>query len=1118
MSDRSIGIQSRRLCADESVIYLESLLSTGKAKVNEDTRLHNGLYLRGIIYKDTLHLDIRNELHTRVTIQVKWIDLNNMRVRSGGGKVVIGARSITTYASLQVVDTSAVWTYRYDAVVEMPPRAATYQPDDKHASPQSSAASSASTPASSSRSATSSKEPREVERKEIKPNVWLIGTFHPRKLRLSINVANNSGDTIAVHIRFKLTNLTTKSRCLPIAIAAHSSAVYANLTVVDVRVPWNYRYRLRDIPNAKLPPVRHSTLTVSSASNSHQQPMSSPALLQSHQLPHPQHQDHRHTQRRHIDVRAAGASDHSPLPAPLPIPASSPIHHHIEFDEDDTVSISVDADEKTVSPYEAPTARTLHQRAWVSCRCGQTQHLDSCNAHLTADAAGGKVIEKTEIKPHVWIIGTYFDAHRTLLVDVHNKRADPIRLQLVWTRFDNMHLQSGGSGKIFVGSHTHKNYARLVVLSAHRGAQWKYRYKYFIHENAVELDETVERERNRKMIHAEMQRFGHLGMRTDAMTLEALTQACVKNKVRFIDLSFPPTAASLGPTAISPSASTDTANSATDQDTKRAPKPLQLLWKRPREFFGADELFHTAIVPEDIKQGKLADCWFVCSLAALAEQPELVRSLFVLDSRSPVGAYQVRMFKNGLPCIITVDDFFPCLADGRPAYSRNHGPGLWVMVLEKAYAKLHGSYARLCTGFASDALQDLTGCPADTFFFNSPNAWPMLGRFWERLLEWKARGYLLTACSKDNVDEKKTGLAPKHYYTILEAVDAPDCDMLVLKLRNPWGNYENGTNQWSSGSALRTLPASQRERLALSMVSDNEQQQRSSEDGVFWMSSKQFQTYFKNVCVCYWRKDWKQVRASGGFKLDSKTIITSQYRVRVLEDTLFFAAVHQQDQRMAGANPYISLGVLIIDSRERYVVADSGVRFDNMVQAQASRLTRGEYYVIPYTNGYACDEHLDMSGGVHPFTLVLHSTRKVQIEKLPPLELYEIRHTAMFASTKTYGKRYACSPGIALYDWCGKRHFSIGVEMTEQWISDDATITISLVDVSKNVKLVCPSVHTVTITRDNPHAFVNMGIVIDDQAWKYTFSWKVKQQRVVVAAVETSTSTSTSTVIDHNSS
>ena len=43
--------------------------------------------------------------------------------------------------------------------------------------------------------------------------------------------------------------------------------------------------------------------------------------------------------------------------------------------------------------------------------------------------------------------------------------------------------------------------------------------------------------------------------------------------------------------------------------------------------------------------------------------------------------------------------------------SKAHGNELLVILIEKAYAKLHGSYERISGGLSHEALRDLTGPP-----------------------------------------------------------------------------------------------------------------------------------------------------------------------------------------------------------------------------------------------------------------------------------------------------------------------------------------------------------------------------------------------------------------------
>lgn len=61
-----------------------------------------------------------------------------------------------------------------------------------------------------------------------------------------------------------------------------------------------------------------------------------------------------------------------------------------------------------------------------------------------------------------------------------------------------------------------------------------------------------------------------------------------------------------------------------------------------------------------------------------------------------------------------IDDHIPC-AHKNPAFTRANGNELWVLLIEKAWAKLYGSYAKIESGFCNEALRDLTGAPTANF-------------------------------------------------------------------------------------------------------------------------------------------------------------------------------------------------------------------------------------------------------------------------------------------------------------------------------------------------------------------------------------------------------------------
>ena len=112
----------------------------------------------------------------------------------------------------------------------------------------------------------------------------------------------------------------------------------------------------------------------------------------------------------------------------------------------------------------------------------------------------------------------------------------------------------------------------------------------------------------------------------------------------------------------------------------------------------------------------MGDCWFLSALAVVAQRRDLIAQLLQCAANSQ-GCYEVRLFLDGNWTATLLDDQLPCTEQQRRpdgsglAYSRAQWQQLWVPLIEKAYAKAHGSYRAISGGEIHEALLDLTGCP-----------------------------------------------------------------------------------------------------------------------------------------------------------------------------------------------------------------------------------------------------------------------------------------------------------------------------------------------------------------------------------------------------------------------
>lgn len=284
-------------------------------------------------------------------------------------------------------------------------------------------------------------------------------------------------------------------------------------------------------------------------------------------------------------------------------------------------------------------------------------------------------------------------------------------------------------------------------------------------------------------------------------------------------------------------------------DPVNPPTKLQVVseWMRPVDIVKASSissrpcLFSGSVNSSDVCQGRLGDCWFLSAVAVLTDVSR-ISDVIITPQYNEEGIYTVRFCIQGEWVPVIVDDWIPCESPGKPAFATSKKLNeLWVSVLEKAYAKMHGSYEALEGGLVQDALVDLTGGAGEEIDMRSSQAQIDLasGRLWSQLLHFKREGFLLGAGSPSGSDIhiSSSGIVQGHAYSLLQVKEV-DGHKLV-QIRNPWANEVEWNGPWSDSSPEWT----DRIKHKLKHIPR-------SKDGIFWMSWQDFQIHFRSIYVC----------------------------------------------------------------------------------------------------------------------------------------------------------------------------------------------------------------------------------------------------------------------------
>ncbi|KAK7904862.1 hypothetical protein WMY93_017469 [Mugilogobius chulae] len=427
------------------------------------------------------------------------------------------------------------------------------------------------------------------------------------------------------------------------------------------------------------------------------------------------------------------------------------------------------------------------------------------------------------------------------------------------------------------------------------------------------------------IIEARQKQNGHgsvsLPVQFNTQDFKQLKHYCLKTNQRFVDKTFSPDLNAIGQGILSP------------DDLQR------ITWHRPRKLCPNPCLVVGGISRFDFGQGILGNCWFLASLGALTLQDQIFKQVVPLEQsfdNDYCGIFHFRFWRFGRWVDVVIDDKLPTI-NGRLVFVHSkHSNEFWPALLEKAYAKVCGSYADMKAGVSADALVDFTGGVHLSIQLSKPPA-----DLWELMCR---AGTCLMSCGTAPGDNKvlPTGLVQGHAYTVtgVKKVISQGKSIQLVRVWNPWGRVEwNG--DWSDLSPLWETVSSQ-DRDLCRAVADN---------GEFWMSLHDFCRFYAELDICspspefldgtpscQWNSQmfegrWVAGTTAGGCRNNKDTFWTNpQYHIRVGTDT---------DQTGNEKNMLVSL-MQMPDKRNRRQVQTFHIGFSVFELTENYKSTRGK--------------------------------------------------------------------------------------------------------------------------------------------------------------------------------
>ena len=237
------------------------------------------------------------------------------------------------------------------------------------------------------------------------------------------------------------------------------------------------------------------------------------------------------------------------------------------------------------------------------------------------------------------------------------------------------------------------------------------------------------------------------------------------------------------------------------------------------------KIFENKINCTNVEQGELGTCYFLETLSTLSNFGHLLYQLFPKEKINSEGLYEICLFDTDKKkwIKVLVDDYFVFFKDTDTfAFCQPVNDCLYSCFLEKAYAKIKGSYVDINGSYMCDAFEALTGFKSFMIETKQLNE-----KIYNYIYNKIDDGYLFSCCTRD------------HAYSIISILD--DKSNKIFQVRNPW-NFLPKEDLEMYNSFFEKNPKYKRK--------DVQKDKEKEETGIFFVNKEGLQKYFRKIGVC----------------------------------------------------------------------------------------------------------------------------------------------------------------------------------------------------------------------------------------------------------------------------